>query len=233
MDLGRRIRFVLWLLVFTSSAGLSGCGGTAAAPAGAALDPPQPAATTKVTPTAATVTRAAAPQPQDPVVVLHTTAGDLKLLLFAEKSPQTVDNFLRNYASRGFYDQTIFHHLEPGSMLIGGGYTADLVAKPTRAAVYNESRNALSNRRGTVAMIRDPEVPHSANSQFFVNLADNPHLDFQTAEGDEVLGYCVFGEVVEGLDVVERIAQLPTSASGDFAGIPSPMVVIQSVERVR
>jgi cyclophilin family peptidyl-prolyl cis-trans isomerase len=175
----------------------------------------------------------ATPQPEDPLVVLHTSAGDLKLRLFAGKSPQTVDNFLRNYVSRGFYDQTIFHHVEPGSMLIGGGYTVELEAKPPRVAIYNESRNDLTNRRGTVAMIRDPEVPHSANSQFFINLADNPHLDFQNSNGEELFGYCVFGEVVEGMEAIDRIAHLPTTSRGDFASVPSPAVVIQSVERIR
>src|SRR5207249_45652 len=90
------------------------------------------------------------PQPVDPVVVLHTTQGDITLKLYAEKAPRTVENFVRGYAERGFYDQTIFHHVEPGRMLIAGGYTPELGRKPTRAPIYNESRNGLSNRRGTV-----------------------------------------------------------------------------------
>jgi peptidyl-prolyl cis-trans isomerase A (cyclophilin A) len=144
-----------------------------------------------------------------------------------------VHNFLSSYAGRGFYDQTIFHHVEPGSMLLGGGYTAELDAKPTRTAIYNESRNGLTNRRGTLAMIRDSNSPHSATSQFFINLGDNPHLDSQDPSSDEGLGYCVFGEVVEGMEVVDRIAQLPTETQGDFARVPSPAVAIQSIERLR
>ena len=118
-------------------------------------------------------------------------------------------------------------------MLIGGGYTADMQPKPARTPIFNESRNGISNRRGTVAMIRDPESPHSATSQFFINLADNPDFDFKPGETDDVLGYCVFGQVVVGLDVVERIAQMPTTSIGEFAKVPSPAVAIQSVERLR
>jgi peptidyl-prolyl cis-trans isomerase B (cyclophilin B) len=169
----------------------------------------------------------------DPIVVLRTTAGDIKLKLFAEKAPQTVENFLSTYASRGFYEETIFHHVEPASMLIGGGYTAELEPKPVRTPIYNESRNGLTNRPGTVAMIRDPDLPHSATSQFFINLAENADLDFKASDNEDVLGYCVFGEVVEGMDVVQRIAQLPTTAQGEFEKIPSPIVAIRSVERLR
>src|SRR5438105_3794707 len=135
-------------------------------------------------------------QPVDPIIVLHTTQGDITLKLFVEKAPRTVENFLRGYAERGFYDQTIFHHVERGRMLIAGGYTPELAKKPTRAPIYNESRNGLSNRRGTVAMIREPESPHSATSEFFVNLTDNPEFDCKTSDEDDVPGYCVFGEIV-------------------------------------
>src|SRR2546421_11302408 len=137
------------------------------------LQPASPS-TAQISPTAAGSPPAAtrrddSSQPVDPTVVLHTTLGDITLKLFAEKAPRTVENFLRGYAERGFYDQTIFHHVERGRMLIAGGYTPELAKKPTRAPIYNESRNGLSNRRGTVAMIREPESPHSATSEFFVN----------------------------------------------------------------
>jgi len=167
------------------------------------------------------------------MVVLHTTQGDITVQLFPEKAPRTVENFLRGYADRGFYDQTIFHHVEPGLMLIAGGYTAELERKPPRAPIYNESRNGLSNRRGTVAMIRDPDAPHSATSEFFVNLADNPDFDFKPTDEDEVPGYCVFGEVVSGMDVVDRIAKLPTAAQGDFTKVPSPPVAITAIKRLQ
>jgi peptidyl-prolyl cis-trans isomerase A (cyclophilin A)/peptidyl-prolyl cis-trans isomerase B (cyclophilin B) len=167
------------------------------------------------------------------MVVLHTTAGDITLKLFREKAPRTVENFLQAYAEKGFYDQTIFHHAEPGMMLIGGGYTADLQQKPTRAPIYNESRNGLSNRRGTIAMIREPDAPHSATSEFFFNLADNPDFNFKESDDEDVPGYCVFGEVVVGMDVVDRIAQLPTASQGNFEKVPSPVVTITSVERLQ
>jgi len=218
------------------AAWLSGCGGGAPSPAASAptaIATPDGAGSPNVTPASVPAAPVKPVKPVDPIVVVHTTAGDFQMQLFAEKSPATVDNFLTNYVSRGFYDETIFHHIEPGSMLIGGGYTADLQAKPTRTAIYNESRNGLSNRRGTIAMIRDPEQPHSATTQFFINLADNPTLDYKTNETNEILGYCVFGEVVAGMEVVERIASAPTAAQGDFARIPSPQVAIRSIERIR
>jgi peptidyl-prolyl cis-trans isomerase A (cyclophilin A)/peptidyl-prolyl cis-trans isomerase B (cyclophilin B) len=177
--------------------------------------------------------KAAPPKPVDPIVVLHTSAGDIKVKLFAEKAPQTVDNFLNNYARRGFYDETIFHHIEPGMMLIGGGFTADLQPKETRAAIYNESRNGLTNRKGTVAMIHDPEAVHSATSQFFINLVDNPSFDFQAGETEDTFGYCVFGEVVEGMEIVEQIAATPTTAQGDFPAVPTRTVMIEKVEQLR
>ena len=177
--------------------------------------------------------KAAPPKPVDPIVVLHTSAGDIKVKLFAEKAPQTVDNFLNNYARRGFYDETIFHHIEPGMMLIGGGFTSDLQPKETRAAIYNESRNGLTNRKGTVAMIHDPEAVHSATSQFFINLVDNPTFDFQAGETEDTFGYCVFGEVIEGMEVVEQIAATPTTAQGDFPAVPTRTVMIEKVEQLR
>jgi len=177
--------------------------------------------------------KAVRPPPEDPVVVLHTSAGDIKIRLFAEKAPQTVENFLSNYAERKFYDETIFHHVEAGTMLIGGGYQEDLQGKPTRTPIYNESRNGLSNTRGTVAMICDPESPHSATSQFFINLADNPNLDSKKTDDEIAFGYCVFGQVVEGFDVAQKIAKQPTTAQGDFSQLPTPTVAIRTIERLR
>ena len=165
-------------------------------------------------------------QPVDPVVVLHTTQGDISLKLFAEKAPRTVENFLRGYAERGFYDQTIFHHVERGRMLIAGGYTSELARKPTRAPIYNESRNGLSNRRGTVAMIREADAPHSATSEFFVNLTDNPDFDFKSSDDDDEPGYCVFGEVVSGMDVVDKIKKGNAAANG-MVSSPDKIVKMQ------
>lgn len=185
-----------------------------------------------ITPTSAPRTAPSLPKPVDPMVVLHTTAGDITLQLFAEKSPRTVENFLQGYVQRGYYDQTIFHHIEPGQMLIGGGFTADFERKPARTPIYNESRNGLSNRRGAVAMIREPDAPHSATSEFFINLSNNPDLDYRSGD-DDVPGYCVFGEVITGMDVIDRIAQLPTTTRGEFQRVPSPLVSITSVERLQ
>jgi peptidyl-prolyl cis-trans isomerase B (cyclophilin B) len=185
-----------------------------------------------VTPTSASVRPKSAP-PADPIVVLHSSLGDIKLRLFADKAPRTVDNFLLSYAERGFYDQTIFHHVEPGQMLIAGGYTAELERKPLRSPIYNESRNGVLNRRGTVAMVREPDSPHSATADFFINLADNESFDYRGSGEDEQHGYCVFGEVIEGMNVVERIAQQNTVAKADFPQIPSPTATILSVERVQ
>jgi len=238
MHLARLMLLIAALAILATACWLSGCGGKPPAePATSADSPPstQPAAAdgSIASPSPAARAKAVRPPPEDPVVVLHTSAGDIKIKLLAGKAPQTVDNFLSNYAERKFYDETIFHHVEAGSMLIGGGYAEDLQAKPTRTPIYNESRNGLSNARGTVAMICDPEAPHSATSQFFINLADNPDLDSKKSDEEVAFGYCVFGQVVEGLEVAEKIAKQPTTAEGDFAQLPTPRVAIRSVERLR
>lgn len=231
----RSWNIVRFLAVASLLAVVVGCGGkkaeTVAEGAAAAGTQTQVSAEQTVAPVAGK--RAAPPKPADPLVVLHTTAGDIKIQLFAEKAPQTVENFLTQYAARGYYDKTIFHHVEPGQMLIGGGFDTELVAKPPRTPIFNESRNGLSNRRGTLAMIRDAESPHTATSQFFINLGDNPDLDFKAGDEEDKLGYCVFGEVIEGIEIVERISKLPTSSIGEFASVPSPPVSIQTVERLR
>jgi cyclophilin family peptidyl-prolyl cis-trans isomerase len=175
-----------------------------------------------------------APKAVDPVVVLHTSLGDIKLQLHADKAPETVENFIRNYAERGFYENTIVHHVQPDSMVLCGGYLADLKERETRSPIRNESFNGLKNERGMVAMTRDPEYADSATSQFFINLADNPGLDYATSdEGDPLPGYCVFGKVIAGMDIVDRIAELPRSASGPFEQVPAGPVTILTVEQVR
>ncbi len=226
------------LLAALAAIACSGCGKkTAESPAASGQTnssaQSQIATDAVVTPTSATRAAPSRPKPVDPMVVLHTSLGDITLQLFAEKSPRTVENFLTTYAQRGFYDQTIFHHIEPGVMLIAGGYTAELERKPVRSPIYNESRNAISNRRGTIAMIRDPEAPHSATSEFFFNLADNQSFDFKQVDDEDLPGYCVFGEVKQGMDVIDRIAQLSTVASGDFSKVPTPAVSITSVQRLQ
>ena len=226
---------VLALIGLLAAVAAVGCGGgDKEKPPTASIE----ATTTSGTPEATEATLASAPpRPQkkpavDPIVVLHTSAGDIKIQLFAEKAPQTVDNFLRNYVERGFYDGTIVHHSDP-AMVIFGGYGADLQPKETRAEIYNESANGLPNKRGSVAMARSPDVPHSATSQFFVNVSDNDGFNYQETEEGEVFGYCVFGQVLEGLELVDQIAQSTTTAQGDFPAVPNPPVVIQSAEQVR
>lgn len=215
-----------------------GCGGGKGNTPAASIDASPSASDTPVAQaSSAFATSTPAPvqkKPQvDPIVVIRTSQGDIKVQLFVHKAPQTVDNFLRNYVNRGFYEQTIFHHVDKNSMLAAGGFTADLQAKPNRAPVYNESTNGLKNTRGTIAMARDPELAHSATSQFFFNLVDNTGLDHAGEGETEQFGYCVFGQIIEGLDVLDKIAQLPVAPQGDFPAVPTEAVLIQSIQQVQ
>ncbi len=160
-------------------------------------------------------------------VTLETTQGDIVLALDEEKAPLTVANFLR-YAREGFYAGTIFHRVIDGFMIQGGGFTADYRRKPTAEPIDNEADNGLRNRRGTLAMARTGD-PHSATAQFFINVADNDFLDHQ-APTPRGWGYAVFGEVVEGMEVVDVIRAIPTGPGGPFrSDVPRTPVVIQGV----
>ena len=165
-----------------------------------------------------------------PEVVIKTSAGDIRVKLNAEKAPVTVANFLSEYVDRGFYRNTIFHHVDAGYIL-AGGYTADLEAKEVRAPIFNEAMNGLKNVRGTVTMSRSPEYSDSATSQFFINVTPAPSLDYDEASKND--GYCVFGEVVGGMDVVDRVAKSAVHASGDFPQLPVETITITSIDRVR
>ncbi len=158
----------------------------------------------------------------NPVVVLDTTMGAIKVELFTAKAPITVKNFLE-YVNSGFYNLTIVHRVD---FVIGlGGYTEALTGKPTRPAIKNESRNGLKNLRGTLAMARyDP--PDSATSQFFINLKDNSHLD-PSGGG---YGYAVFGKVIEGMDVVDAISKVKKGNKGPFSNIPLQTIVVKSAK---
>ena len=136
------------------------------------------------------------------MITLKTSKGDIKIKLFEEEAPITTKNFL-DYIDSGFYKGTIFHRVIPGFMVQGGGFSTDFVQKPTNDPITNEADNQLSNRRGTIAMART-NIVDSATSQFFINLVDNDFLDFK-APTPQHFGYCVFGEVVEGMDVVDAI----------------------------
>ncbi len=163
-----------------------------------------------------------------PRVLLQTTLGDITLELAADKAPKTVENFLQ-YVDEGFYDGTIFHRVISNFVIQGGGYTPDFVKKPTRAPIPSEANNGLSNLRGSIAMARTSD-PHSATSQFFINVVDNTFLDHrsQTLRG---WGYTVFGRVVEGMEVVDKIRRVPTGRGGPFAkDVPrEPVIIKQAV----
>ena len=174
-------------------------------------------------PAAATPARPAA---GNPVVVVETTAGAITIELFAEQAPDSVENFLQ-YVRDGFYTGTIFHRIVPGYVVQAGGYTPELVEKGTRPPVRNEATNGLSNQRGTVAMARTRAV-RSATSQFYINLANNAKLDHHSLAPDE-FGYAVFGRVLSGMDVVDKIAAMPTTSREGMDDVPVTPVTIKAV----
>ena len=160
-------------------------------------------------------------------VILHTNQGDITLALDAENAPATVANFLQ-YVRDGHYDDTVFHRVIDGFMIQGGGFAPGMKQKATRGPVANEAGNGLKNTRYTVAMARTSE-PHSATAQFFINIADNAFLDYK-GPSPQGYGYCVFGKVVEGTDIVDRIAGVPTARSGMHENVPVEDVVITRAE---
>lgn len=162
-------------------------------------------------------------------VRLNTTMGAITLELNEEKAPITVENFLK-YVRSGFYAGTIFHRVINGFMIQGGGLTADMQDKPTEASIKNEADNGLKNKRGSIAMARTPD-PHSASSQFFINVNNNDFLDFK-AQTPQGWGYCVFGEVTEGLDVVDKIKAVATGNRGGHQDVPADAITIESVEEL-
>ena len=167
--------------------------------------------------------------PAAPRVRLVTTLGEITLELDAAAAPRTVENFL-SYARDGHFNGTVFHRVVPGLLVQGGGFTPDLQAKPTRAPVPNEAGNGLLNLRGAIAAARDRGVPDSATTQFFINLADNPAFDRKDGASPYTSGYAVFGRVVQGMDVLDRIAAVPTGSQGPFNGwVPETPVVIEQV----
>ncbi|RDS86625.1 peptidylprolyl isomerase [Dyella psychrodurans] len=174
---------------------------------------------------------AAAPAADNPSVIIHTSEGDITLQLFADKSPKSVANFLR-YVHEGFYAGTIFHRAIPGYLIQGGLYTKELQPRRTHSPVQSEADNGLSNLRGTIAVARGAD-PNSGTAQFFVNLVDDRRLDYVGSQSGLTWGYTVFGKVIKGMDVVDKIAGLPTRALGPFAAdVPNPLVVIEGVDVV-
>lgn len=164
----------------------------------------------------------------NPIVLLETSSGDILLELFEDKAPVSVANFL-SYVDEGFYKNTIFHRVIKDFMIQGGGLSIRMEEKPTKAPIKNEANNGLSNKRGTLAMAR-MAAPHSAAAQFYINTVDNPELDF-TAETDDGYGYCVFGEVMDGMDIVEKIAKAKVKAAGEHEALPVDSIVITGASR--
>jgi cyclophilin family peptidyl-prolyl cis-trans isomerase len=162
---------------------------------------------------------------KNPVVVLDTSMGTIKIELLADKSPITVKNFLQ-YVDSKHFDGTVFHRVIPNFMIQGGGMEPGLKEKPTKDPIQNEAGNGLSNTRGTIAMARTND-PNSATAQFFINLKDNDFLNKSARSA----GYCVFGKVIDGMDVVDKIAQVPTGTAGMHQNVPTKDVVIKAVRR--
>lgn len=170
-------------------------------------------------------------EPVDPVVRIETNLGAFTVTLDPEHAPLTVENFL-SYVESGHYDQTIFHQVVDGYIVLGGGFTADLVEKPAQTPIRNEAHNGLSNKRGTIAMARQFDVIDSSTCQFFINLGDNTALDHKSRSVEEY-GYCVFGQVTEGMEVVDKIAKAPVHDVPGFEMTPQQAVVVKSARRIR
>ena len=167
-------------------------------------------------------------QPANPVVSMQTSMGLIRIELWPGKAPETVKNFLQ-YVDEGFYDGTIFHRVIDNFMIQGGGFTVDMKQKPTHAPVKNEASAELKNDRGTIAMARTMAVD-SATAQFFINVVDNVSLNHRDSSAAG-FGYAVFGKVIDGMDVVDKIKGVATSNSGQFQNVPVKPVVIESVKQ--
>jgi len=167
---------------------------------------------------------------QHPVVRLQTSLGDITVKLDGEAAPLTVDNFMA-YVDAGHYDQTIFHQVVDGFIVLGGGFDSSGQERTVHQSVRNEAHNGLKNKRGALSMARESDIIDSSTSQFFINLADNPSLDYQTSD-TAGYGYCVFGEVIGGMDVVEQIGKSKTQNTDQFESVPVKPVVILKAERV-
>ncbi len=163
---------------------------------------------------------------ENPVVVLKTTMGEIYIELYLDKAPITVKNFL-TYVNEGFYNGLIFHRVIPNFVIQGGGFDKNMrMRKPTHPPIKNESNNGLSNLRGSVAMARTSD-PDSATSQFFINLKNNTFLDY--GKTPQIWGYAVFGEVIKGMDVVDKISKVPTRSYGYFRDVPiTPIIIIEA-----
>ncbi len=160
------------------------------------------------------------------MIIFHTSLGDIKINTFDDKAPETVKNFIE-YCQEGFYDNTIFHRVIDNFMIQGGGFEPGMNQKKTKAPIKNEAANGLKNSRGTLAMARLTD-PHSATTQFFINVVDNDCLNYRSSDING-FGYCVFAEVVDGMDVVDKIKAVKTSCSGIHSYVPVEDVIVKSV----
>jgi cyclophilin family peptidyl-prolyl cis-trans isomerase len=165
----------------------------------------------------------------NPILAIRTNLGEIQVELFTDKAPLTVSNFLE-YVDKKHYHQTIFHRVIDEFMIQGGGLDAELIEKKTRAPVRNEADNKLSNKTGTLAMARTSEI-HSATSQFFINVADNFFLDYRSPASSGY-GYCVFGKVIKGMDVVNKIKAVKTTTKKGYQDVPLEPVVIEEIVRI-
>lgn len=163
------------------------------------------------------------------MILISTSKGDIRLKLDEENTPKTAANFL-SYVRNGFYKDTLFHRVIPGFMIQGGGLNAQMETKNTDSPIENEAKAGKKNTRGSIAMARTSD-PHSATAQFFINLADNAFLNF-TAENAQGYGYCVFGEVTEGMDIVDAIAKVKTGQRAGHGDVPTEDVMIHSITEV-
>ena len=161
------------------------------------------------------------------MIKLHTNYGDITLELDSEKAPLTVQNFV-DYVNSGNYDNTVFHRVIDGFMIQGGGFEPGMVQKPTRTPIQNEAANGLKNDKYTVAMARTSDV-HSATTQFFINVANNNFLNY-SAPTTQGFGYCVFGKVIEGMDVVDKIAKVKTGNRAGHQNVPLENVLLEKAE---
>lgn len=160
------------------------------------------------------------------MILINTSKGDIRIKLDTENTPKTAENFL-TYLREGFYNNTIFHRVIDGFMIQGGGLTASMENKKTHAPINNEAKSSKPNKRGTIAMARTMD-PHSATAQFFINVADNAFLNY-SGEQTQSFGYCVFGEVIEGMDIVDAIAKVKTGQRMGHGDVPLEEIVIHEV----
>ena len=178
---------------------------------------------------AALATTALSALAANPMVELKTNQGEIVVEVFADKAPKSAENFVQ-YVKDGHYDGTVFHRVIDGFMVQGGGFDAEMNQKSTRAPIENEAKNGLKNDRGTIAMART-QAPHSATAQFFINIADNDFLNHRSPDL-QGWGYCVFGKVSEGMDVVDAIRKVKTGSSGFHQDVPKEDVIIERAEVV-